>query len=54
MSLDPEFKFTATIVMSMATRSSNLEDQRSGANLQTGGHTGVESQHQKGPVEMGA
>ena len=37
----------------MAARSSNLEDQMSGANLQTEGHMGVESQHQKGPEEMG-
>ena len=41
----------ATIIMSMATRSSNLEDQRSGANLQTEGHIGVESQCQKDPEE---
>ena len=43
----------ATIIMSMATRSSNLEDQRSGANLQTEGHAGMESQCQKDPEEMG-
>ena len=40
--------------MSMATRSSNLEDQTSGANLQTEGHMGVQSQCQKSPEEMGA
>ena len=40
--------------MSMATRSSNLEDQMSGVNLQTEGHLGMECQHQKGPGEMGA
>ena len=39
--------------MSMATRSSDLEDQMSGANLQTEGHAGMESQHQKGPEETG-
>ena len=39
--------------MSMATRSSNLEDQRSGANLQTEGHVGMETQCQKYPEEMG-
>ena len=33
-----------TIIMSMATRSSDLEDQMSGANLQTEGHAGVETQ----------
>ena len=43
-----------SIIMSMATRSSDLEDKRSGANLQTKGHVGMESQHQKGPEEMGA
>ena len=34
----------ATTIMSMAARSSNLEDQRSGANLQTEGHLGMEIQ----------
>ena len=43
----------ATTIMSMATRSSNLEDQMSGANLQTEGHMGVESQHQKGLEDSG-
>ena len=38
--------------MSMAARSSNLEDRMSGANLQTEGHVGVQSQCQKGPEEM--
>ena len=38
----------------MATRSSDLEDQMSGANLQTEGNVGMESQHQKGPEETGA
>ena len=51
MWLDPEFQFTATIIMSMAIRSTDLEDWRSGANLQTEGHTGMESQCQKGPEE---
>ena len=40
--------------MSMAARSSNLEDQRSGANLQTESHMAMESQCWKGPEEMGA
>ena len=40
--------------MSMATRSSNLEDQMSGANLQTEGHAGIKSQCQKAPEETGA
>ena len=44
----------ATTIMSMATKSSDLEDQISGANLQTEGHVGMKSQHQKGPEEMGA
>ena len=43
----------ATIIMSMAARSSDLEDRRSGANLQTEGHMGVESQCQKDPEETG-
>ena len=43
----------ATIIMSMAARSSDLEDQRSGVNLQTGAHTGMESQCWKDPEEMG-
>ena len=45
MELDPEFQFMATTIMSMAARSSNLEDQMSGANLQAEGHVGMESQH---------
>ena len=44
----------ATEIMSMAVRSCDLEDQMSGANLQTEGHTGVETQHQKGPEKMEA
>ena len=43
----------ATIIMSMATRSNHLEDQRSGANLQTEGHVGMASQCGKDPEEMG-
>ena len=43
----------ATTTMSMAARSNDLEDQMSGAILQTEGHMGVESQCQKGPEEMG-
>ena len=43
----------ATIIVSMATRSHDLEDQRFGTNLQTEGHAGVESQHQKDPEQMG-
>ena len=48
-----EFQFTATIIMSMATRSSDLEDRRSGSNLQTEGHAGMEPQCQQGPEETG-
>ena len=54
MWLDLEFQFTATTIMSMTTRSSDLEDWMSGANLQTEGHVGMESQCQKGPEETGA
>ena len=53
MWLDLEFQFTATTIMSMATRSSNLEDQMSGADFQTEGHVGMQSKHQKGLEEMG-
>ena len=44
----------ATTIIPMATRSSDLEEQMSGANLQTEGHAGMQSQCQKGPEEMGA
>ena len=43
----------ATTIMSMATRSSNLEDQTSGANLQTEGYMDMQSWSQKGTEEMG-
>ena len=38
----------------MAAKPSGLEDQTSGANLQTEGHTPIPSQGQKDPEEMGA
>ena len=44
----------ATTIMSVATRSSDLEDQTSGANLQTEGHMEMTSQSQKDPKERGA
>ena len=44
----------ATTFMSLATRSSDLEDWMSGAILQTEGHTDMESQCQKGLEEMRA
>ena len=43
----------ATTIVSMTTRSSNLEDQTSGNNLQTRGHADLPSQSQKDPEEMG-
>ena len=52
--LDPEFQFTATTIVSMATRSSDLEDQMSGANPQMEGHVYMPSKSQKDPKEMGA
>ena len=52
--LDPEFQFMATTIMSMAARSSDLEDWIYGANLQTEGHVGMESQCWKDPEETGA
>ena len=42
-----------TIVMLMATKSSNLDDQISGANLQNDGHTPTSSSGQKDLEEMG-
>ena len=38
----------------MAAKSSDLEDQMSGANLQVKGHVGMPSQSEKDPEEMGA
>ena len=40
--------------MSMAAKSSDLEDRTSGANLQTEGHVDVPSQRSKDPRESGA
>ena len=40
--------------MSMAARSSDIEDQTSGANLQTEGHVDMQSWSQKGTEEMAA
>ena len=44
----------ATTIMSMVTKSSDLEDWMSGANLQMESHAGMPSQSQKDPEEMGA
>ena len=44
----------ATTMVSMATRSSNVEDQTSGANLQMEGHADMPSQSWKDPKDMGA
>ena len=54
MQTDPEFQFTATTVVSMAAKYSNLDDWTSGANLQTEGHTPIPSRGQEDPEEMGA
>ena len=43
----------ATTVASMAIKSSDLEDWKSGANLQTEDHTPIPSRGQKDPEEMG-
>ena len=51
--LDLEFHFTATTIMSMVTRSSNLEDQRSWVILLTEGHGGMETQWWKDTEEIG-
>ena len=50
---DPEFQFTAPSVMSMAAKSSDLDDWTSGANLQTECHTPIPSRDQKDLEEMG-
>ena len=44
----------ATTVASMATKSSDLKDWMSGANLQTEGHTPMPLRGQRDPEEMGA
>ena len=44
----------ATTIVSMAARSSDLEDQTFGANLQKEGHADMSPQSQKDPEEMGA
>ena len=44
----------AATIVSMAAKSTYLEDQTSVANLQMEGHVGMPSQSQKDPVEMGA
>ena len=44
----------ATTVVSIAAKSSDLEDQMSGANLQTEGHTPMPSRGQRDPEEMEA
>ena len=44
----------ATTVASMDTKSSDLDDQTFGANLQTEGHTPIPSKGQKDPEETGA
>ena len=43
----------ATTIVSIATRSSDLEDQTSGANLQMEGHVDMPSQSQKDLEETG-
>ena len=49
-----EFQFTATTIMSMATKSSDSEDWTLGANLQTEGHIPKPSKGQKDPEETEA
>ena len=52
--LNPEFQFTATTFMSMAAKSSNLVDKKSGAILQMEGHANMPSQSVKDPRESEA
>ena len=35
----PEFQFTSTVFMSMAAKLSDIDDQKSGVNIWTEGHT---------------
>ena len=44
----------ATVSMSMATRSSNLDNQKSRVNIQTEGHTITPPSSQNGPEETEA
>ena len=41
----------ATVSVSLATRSNNLDDQKSGVNIQTEGHTLTPPSRQNGPEE---
>ena len=52
--LNLEFQFTATTIMSMATKSRDSEDWTFGANLQTEGHIPKLLEGQTDPEEMGA
>ena len=51
---DPEFQVTAITVVSMATKSIDLDDWMSGVNLQTEGHIPIPSRGQKDLEEIGA
>ena len=44
----------ATVSMSMAARSSDLDDEKSGVNIQTEGHTLTPQSGQNGPEETEA
>ena len=47
----PEFQFTATVSMSMTTKTSDLYDQKTGVNIQTEGHTLTPPSGWNGPEE---
>ena len=49
--IDLEFQFMATTTVSMAAKSSDLEDRISGANLQMEGHVDMPSKSTKDPGE---
>ena len=49
-----EFQFTATVSMSMTTRSSDLDDQKSRVNIQTKGNILTPPSSQNGPEETEA
>ena len=49
-----EFQYTATVPTSMATNSSDLDDQKTRVNIQTEGHTLTPPSSQHGPGETEA
>ena len=50
----PEFQFTTTVFMSVTTRSSDLDNQKPGINIQTEGHTLTPLSGWNGPEDQEA